>query len=322
MPPPSVLDRARRLADRLLYERVRPVAPRLSARAFDRLARLLAIPATLAALATSPRQTRAYLRLVGHPSGPLGHLRFSHRKALARFRDEYVYLRPADPVRKGPGFLAFEARGEPAVLVGWSALGMVGATRLAAERDDRVIRLPYGGEDGPAPDEVAEPWRRWEAHQGAVRHALLGPYQILPGRSPLAYLRALRQGRSLIVLQDVPDPTGAAPARRFLGAEWPLPVGAVRLARAGGVPLYVISVDFRDGELWVDLDGPHDVDEQGLLDRLAAEIRRQPWAWTLWRSFVPEPDAAPAPEAAPRLAPLAARPERRRPAPALDVPSA
>ncbi len=170
---------------------------------------------------------------------------------------------------------------------------MVGATVLAAERGDRVIRYPYGGEGGLEPDEVAEPWQRWEAHQASVRHRLIEPVQILPGASPLAYLRALRGGRSLVVLQDVPDPTGGSPTRTLLGVERSLPVGAVRLAAAARVPLYTISTAFRDGELWVDLDGPHAGDEQDLLDRLADQIRASPWAWTMWRDFLPEPAGVP-----------------------------
>ena len=127
--PPLVI----RWADRLLYERVRPLAGRVSPRALDRLARIAAIPATLLALAKAPGQTRIYLRQIGHPSGAWGHVRFAYRKALARMRGEYVYLRPEAPVRRGPGLERFEARGEAAVIAGWSAFGVVGASRLAGE---------------------------------------------------------------------------------------------------------------------------------------------------------------------------------------------
>ncbi|WP_420457276.1 hypothetical protein [Rubrivirga sp.] len=294
MPSPARPSLAHRLADRLLYDVARPLAASMSPRAFDRLARALAVPAALPMLAVSPAQTTAYLRQVGHPDG-LGRLRFAYRKALARLRGEWVYLRPDTPVRRGPGLRAFEARGEPAVVVGWSGYHMIGAAALAAERDDRVIRFPYGSEGGPGPDAVAEPWQRWEAHQAAVRHRLIGPLQLLPGRSPLAYLRALREGRSLIVMQDVPVP--GADIRTLLGVERPLPVGAVRLAAAGRVGLYTISVTFRDGELWADLDGPHTGDEQALLDQLAGHIRAEPWAWTLWREFLLDPVPEPAPVA-------------------------
>ena len=293
--PPPVLHR---VVDRLFYECVRPLAKALSPRALDRLATVLAVPATLLTLATAPAQTRRYLRQLGHPAGVWGHLRFGYRKALARFRGEYVYLHPDAPVRKGPRAVAFEARDEAAVLVGWSTFGIFGASKLAAERDDRVVRFPYGGEGGPEPEDVAEPWRRWSAHQASVRHRLMGPYQILPGERPLAYVRALREGRSLVVLQDVPDPTGEAPRRSLAGTDRSLAVGAVRLARAARVPLYTVSVSFRDGEIWVDLDGPHADDEQALLDRLDRQIRAEPWAWTLWREFVdpaPVSDRASAP---------------------------
>ncbi|PAP77664.1 hypothetical protein [Rubrivirga marina] len=293
-PPPLIA----RWADRIMYERVRPLAARVSPRTLDRLARLAAVPATLFALATSPGQTQAYLRQLGHPSGLRGRLRYAYRKALARIRGEYVYLRPDAPVRKGPGVERFEACGEAAVIVGWSAFGVVGASKLAGERDDRVIRLPYGGEGGPEPEDVAEPWRRWEAHQASVRHRLIGPYQILPSERPIAYLRALRSGKSLIVLQDVPDLSGEAPRRTLAGVERSLPVGAVRLARAARVPLYTLSVSFRDGELWADLDGPHDDDEQALLDRIDRQIRAEPWAWTLWREFTDAPAAATSPASA------------------------
>lgn len=307
MPTDPLPPLASRWADRLLYERVRPLAARVRPRTLDRLARLAAVPLTLASVARSPAQTRAFLRQIGHPTGAVGRLRFAYRKALARIRGEYVYLRPDAPVRRGPGVARFEARGEPAVIVGWSSFGVVGASRLAGERDDRVIRFPYGGEGGPEPEAVAEPWRRWEAHQAAVRHRLIGPYQILPGESPIAYLRALRSGKSLIVLQDVPDPSAEAPRRALAGTERSLPVGAVRLARAARVPLYTLSVTFRDGELWADLHGPHDDDEQQLLDRLDRQIRAEPWAWTLWREFTDAPSEAPAPASVPPPAPVAGR---------------
>ena len=302
MPRPSALHR---LADHALYAWARPLAAALSPRALDRLARVLAVPAAPLVLATAPAQTGAYLRQIGYPGGAWARLRFGYRKALARFRGEYVYLRPGARVRRGPGVEAFEARGEAAVIVGWSAFGIVGASLLAAERDDRVIRYPYGGEGGPEPEDVVEPWRRWAAHQASVRHRAIGPYQLLPGERPLAYVRALRQGRSLIVLQDVPDPTGEAPRRVLAGTERPLPVGAVRLARAARVPLYTLSVTFRDGETWVDLDGPHADDEQALLDRLDRQVRAEPWAWTLWREFTdPAPASEPAATPALRLRPV------------------
>ena len=296
-----------RWADQLLYERVRPLAVRVSPRTLDRLARLVAVPLTLAAVARSPSQTRAFLRQIGHAAGPLGHLRFAYRKALARIRGEYVYLRPDAPVRRGPGVERLQERGEAAVIVGWSSFGVVGASKLAGERDDRVIRFPYGGEGGPEPEDVAEPWRRWEAHQASVRHRLIGPYQLLPGESPLSYIRALRSGKSLIVLQDVPDPSAEAPRRALAGAERSLPVGAVRLARAARVPLYTLAVSFRDGELWADLHGPHDDDEQALLDHLDGQIRAEPWAWTLWREFTEAPATSPSPASAPAPTPATAR---------------
>ena len=117
-----------------------------------------------------------------------------------------------------------------------------------------------------------------------MRTRLVQPVQIVPGGSPIAYVRALRGGHSLIILQDVPE--AGAPVRRLAGAERPLPVGAVRLARAARVPLYAIEASFRGGLLHLDLDGPLDGDEQALLDRFSARIREQPWAWTLWREFV------------------------------------
>ncbi|WP_412062930.1 hypothetical protein [Rubrivirga sp. IMCC45206] len=278
-----LLTAAQRLVDRLLYERVRPLAARMRPGPFDAVARGLAVAATPLVLATSPRQTRAYLRQLGAEAGLLAHLGFAYRKAAERFRGDYVYLRPHDPILKGPGLQAFEERGETAVMVGWSAYGMIGAARLAAERGDRVVRYPYGGENGPAPATLA-PSERWAAFQAEVRTGLIQPVQIVPGSSPIAYIRALRSGHSLIILQDVPEPD--APLRRLAGAERPLPVGAVRLARAARVPLYAIDASFRNGLLHIDLDGPLDGDEQALLDRFSDKIREQPWAWTLWREFV------------------------------------
>ncbi|WP_412067421.1 hypothetical protein [Rubrivirga sp. IMCC43871] len=277
-----ILPAVQRLVDRLLYERVRPLAARMQPGRFDAVARALAVAATPLVLATSPRETRAYLRQIGVSAGPVHHLRFAYLKAVERFRGDYVYLRPHDPILKGPGLRAFEETGEAAVMVGWSAYGMIGAARLAVERGDRVVRYPYGGENGPAPDTIA-PSERWAAFQAEVRTQLIQPVQIVPGGSPLAYIRALRSGQSLIILQDVPEPE--APRRRLAGTERPLPVGAVRLAKAARVPIYAIDTSFRGGLLHIELDGPLDMDEQALLDRFSNKIREQPWAWTLWREF-------------------------------------
>lgn len=294
--PPLAL----RLLDRALYGVVRPVVARLPIGLVDALARVVALPAALVVVVRHGRALGPFFRQVGRPDGLGPRLRYGYAKALARFRGDYVYLAPGRPVLKGPGLRSFEAQGEPAVIAGWSQFGTIEAARLAGLRDDRVVRFPYGGEGGPLPCEVDEPWKRWMAHQGAVRQELLAPYQLLPGASPLSYVRALRSGRSLIVLQDVP--ADGAPTRTLLGAERPLPVGAVRLARAARVPLRFMTTRFVGGLLEIDLSEPLDVDEQGLLDVIGAAVRDRPWDWVTWREF-----AEPAPEAAPSLEALPAR---------------
>ena len=277
---------SRRIADVIFHDIVRPLASVLSPKGLDLLNRALSLPAGLTLLAIAPEETWEYLRAVGHPEGLAGRVQFARRKALERFRGDAFYFHPWARVRKGPGLTRFESSGTPGVLVTWNCFLAKSLVGLVAEQDARVIRFPYDGEGEP--EETPSRWERWSAYKASVRARVFGPYQIVPGATPFAYVRALREGRSLFVLQDVPDPTGASPRRRLLGRLFSLPVGAVRIARAAGAPLYFITHRFQDGELWADVDGPHEMDEQALLDRISEEIRQRPWAWELWRNVLSE----------------------------------
>ena len=289
--------------DVLLYHVVRPVGRRTPFWALGLATRALAVPLGLGLFAFRSEGVADYLAAVGHRADAWGRLTFSVRKAHRRLLDDTHYLRPDAPPLIGPAYRRLLDGRAQAVVATWSWMGVASAARLAALHDARVIRLPYGGEGGPEPDRVPL-GQRWDAHTASVRHRQLGPVQIVPQGGPVAYLRALREGRSLLVVQDVADPRGEAPTREIVGVPQSLPVGAVRLAALRGLPLYVSAVRYRRGQPVYDV-APFEGDEQALLDRLSAAIRAEPWAWDHWRSVLPasgppgEGPSGPAPGAGP-----------------------
>ena len=290
----------RRVVDFALYHVVRPVGRRTPFWVLGLAARALAVPLGLGLFLFRSEGVADYLRVVGHRADTWGRLSFSVRKAHRRLLDDTHYLRPDAPPQLGPTYRRLLDDRTQAVFATWSWMGVASGARVAAINEDRIIRLPYGGEGGPAPDAVPL-GGRWDAHTAAVRHRQIGPIQILPRRSPIAYIRALREGRSLLIVQDVADPEGEAPMREIVGVPQSLPVGAVRLAQLCGLPLCLSRIHYRRGQPVYDME-PFEGDEQDLLDRLSAAIRAEPWAWDHWRSVlpasVPVPEVSPVPDAA------------------------
>lgn len=267
---------------RVLYDGLRPLARRLSSRTLDRLGRVLAVPVGALFVALGGGARRDYLRQLRRSPGLWAQYRFGVREAVARARTNVGYLRPDAGLVERPGAAAWAARDEPSILTSWSAHGLVNVGVWAAGTGARFVRHPVGPEGGPAPEALADPAERWLAEKARVRHETFGDRQIVPGKNPLAYLRALRRGDPLMLFQDVIDPAGEAPLQRLLGLDLPIRTGAVRLARAAGVPLFYLTSGFEDGRVWVDVEGPLPLDERAVLDRIEASIRAEPWRWEHW----------------------------------------
>jgi len=291
-----LLRRFRSFAQWVVYAGLRPLLRALPTRGYDRVARVLAVPAGLLLAVTERRRTRDVLALLGHADGPLVRVRFGYKQALARLRAAALYVYGEVPYRWGDRFRHAVASGQPAVFVYWNTHG-IDTYVVCFRAAGKLIRIPWGGEGGPRADEVA--WAdAWSAYKAEVRHTLSKPYQLVPGARRGQYAEALADGHSLFVAQDVPDPTGRSPRRQMFGRSIPMPVGGVGIARRAGLPLYVVDLTVTDGVLRAEADGPLDLDEQALVDRLEAEIRRRPWEWTLAPEFFEIWDAEAAAERA------------------------
>ncbi|HIG74146.1 MAG TPA: hypothetical protein EYQ24_06120 [Bacteroidetes bacterium] len=304
---PRFLDPLRRAVPawghRLMYGVVRPLAPRIPLRVLDAVGRVLAAGGAVALLAGDRGRIRRYLRLAGRPASGWPLLRHAYAEALARFRHNVAYLVPAPPHRVSERVAAIVG---PAVFTTRSTYGQLAPSRWFADRDFRIIRTPYGGEEGPPPEAVEDPAARWRAHQAGVRRRLLSDWQIPPTASPRDYFRTLRSGRSVVLMQDVVDPTGQAPVRTFLGLQRSMAVGAVRIARMAGVPLYHLTTRFEGGTAVVDVVGPLPLDEDALLRRMEDEIRADPASWELWQMVLDAEPPSAMPSRLPASAELAA----------------
>lgn len=283
---------------------VRPVARRLSFRTLDRLGLVLAVPIGVLFAVLGRRMRLAYLRQLGLPTSWGSLLRHSIREARARLRENISYLHPDVPVKVRPGAAAWAAREGASVVAAWSAYGTLLSGLWTASTRCRFVRFPFNGEGEARPEEVRIA-QRWLAEKAAVRHDAFGKTQIVPGTSVTAYLRALRAGSPLLILQDVIDESGQSPPQELLGLSLPVPTGAARLARAADVPLYVLTGGVEDGVPWVDAEGPIPADERVVLDRMEACIRAEPWAWGHWdlAMRLGVPATTPADEPAPAVAP-------------------
>lgn len=299
------------------YLGVRPLARCISFRRLDRLAAVLAVPIGALFATLGYRERRAYLRQLGLPSTTWALFQHSVREARARLRENISYLHPDIPIEVRPGAAAWLDREDASVLTSWSAHGTLRHGLWIATTRARFVRHPFNGEGGAGPEEE-DITKRWLAEKAAVRHDAFSATQIVPGTSPTAYLRALRAGTPLFILQDVIDPSGRAPDQSFLGMSLPIPTGAARLARAADVPLYVLIGGFDDGVPWIDVEGPLPADERVVLDRMEAFIREMPWAWGFW-DLAMRLGAAPIEAAEVVTEPVAAdRSHRARPTMALD----
>lgn len=203
--------------------------------------------------------------------------------------DDTFYLRPSAAPRMTPAFEALLSGGTQAIFMSWSWFGVLSAGRLTKLRDDRMVRYVYGGEGGQNPKD-APLGMRWNAHTAWIRKKVLWPIQIVPGQGPRQYISAMEEGKSIFIIQDVPDATGRSPMRTLLGTQHSFSVGGVRLAKAGDLPIYFLSTSYRRGEMVFDVQGPLEVDEQGVLDHLGHAIQREPWAWDFWWLLAPESD--------------------------------
>lgn len=266
----------------VFYLGVRPLAQRMSFRTLDRLGGLLAVPLGLLLVLFGAHHRRRYLQQLGEPATGLPLIRYCVREVRARLRETIGYLQPDVPIRVRSGAAAWAEQEGASVLVSWSAYGTVRMGIWTTETRCRFVRIPFGGEGGPLPAKVPDITQRWLAEKARIRHAAFADTQLVPGTSPTAYLRALRAGTPLLILQDVIDESGRAPRQPLLGLSVPVPTGAARLARAADVPVYVLTGGIQDGVSWVDVEGPIPSDERAVLDRMEAFIRAEPWAWAHW----------------------------------------
>ena len=299
----------------VFYLGVRPLAQRVPFRTLDRLGGVLAVPMGLLLILFGGHHRRRYLRQLGEPATGLPLIRYCIREVRSRLRETFSYLQPDVPIQVRPGAAAWAELEGASVLVSWSAFGTVRMGIWTTETRCRFVRIPFSGEGGALPSEVPDVTQRWIAEKARVRDEAFSATQLVPGGSVTQYLRALRSGTPLLILQDVIVEPGAVPNQSLLGLSVPLPTGAARLARAADAPVYVLTGGIQDGVPWVDVEGPIPGDERAVLDRMEAFIRAEPWAWAHWdlalrraapateaAEVVSEASTAPAPQRVPAVA--------------------
>ena len=299
----------------VFYLGVRPLAQRVPFRTLDRLGGVLAIPMGLLLVVFGAHHRRRYLRQLGEPATGLPLIRYCVREVRARLRETFGYLRPDVPIQVRPGAAAWAELDGASVLVSWSAFGTIRMGIWTTETRCRFVRIPFGGEGGALPSEVPDVTQRWIAEKARVRDEAFSATQLVPGGSVTQYLRALRSGTPLLILQDVIVEPGTVPNQSLLGLSVPVPTGAARLARAADAPVYVLTGGIQDGVPWVDVEGPIPSHERAVLDRMEAFIRAEPWAWAHWdlalrraapateaAEVVSEASTAPAPQRVPAVA--------------------